>query len=114
MLMWAGTPHGKEALTRLDIDTADGRCDDRIALRCPVTLYQKSVNGRLRVVSAHVLNISSSGALAHASQPLTIGAYVRMRGNELLSGMAQVRHCSRHGFGFRIGLRFAMALPDRF
>jgi hypothetical protein len=111
MLMWAGTSRKTEA--EIDIDS-DRRGDKRISLRCPISLSQTSDGGRVRSICAHALDISSSGALIHASRPMSIDADVRIRGNELLVGAAQVRHCSRQGFGFRIGLEFATDLTKRF
>jgi len=111
MLMWAGTQRKTEAETDID---PDRRGYERISLRCPISLSQSSDSGCIRSISAEALDISSSGALIHASRPMSVDADVRIRGNELLVGAAQVRHCSRQGFGFRIGLEFATDLTERF
>jgi len=111
MLMWAGTSRRTEAETDID---PDRRVYERISLCCPISLSQTTDSGRVTSISAQALDISSSGALIHASRPMSIDADVRIRGNELLVGAAQVRHCSRQGYGFRIGLEFVTDLTKRF
>jgi len=113
MLMWGGTPRKSGTLT-LDLDTDDGRVCERVPMRCSVSIFRRNDTGRIKGISARVLDISSSGALIRAWQPIRIDSYIRIRGNELLTGMAQVRHCTRKGLGFRIGLEFTTALPKRF
>jgi hypothetical protein len=52
--------------------------------------------------------MSSSGALVQALQPIRIGSRVCIvRWDGLLVGTMYVRHCSRRGLGFKIGLEFA-------
>jgi len=112
MLMWAETTHRVDAEIGID----DRRRCERISLRCPVGISPASDScSRSRTaLSGQVLDMSSSGVLIHARQQMSIDSEVRIRGNELLTGPARVRHCSQRGFGYRIGLEFATALPDRF
>ena len=113
MLMWGGNPSNRD-MTCLDLDAGDGRGHERIPIRCSILIFQRSAAGGIKAISAKVLDMSSSGALIRAWQPMEIASKVRIRGNEFLTGMAQVRHCTRQGFGFRIGLEFATALPKRY
>ena len=110
MLMWAETPDRVDAEASVD----DRRLCERISLCCPVGISPTSETGGTAVFSGQVLDMSSSGALIKARQRLSINLEVRIRGNELLTGLARVRHCSPQGFGYRMGLEFATALPERF
>jgi hypothetical protein len=109
MLMWAET--NAEDVTAFE---SDRRANERISLLCSVRISQTGDTGTAKVISAQVLDMSSSGVLIHASRAIRIASDVRIQGNELLTGIAQVRHCSPSGRGFRIGLEFATALQERF
>ncbi len=94
---------------------ANRRRWNRISIRGWLRLSYQGRGGNDRVVRGRALDVSSSGALIQALQPICIGARVRIvRGDGLLVGTTYVRHCSRHGWGFKIGLEFATPFAERF
>ena len=94
---------------------ANRRRWNRIPIRCWLRLTYQSPSGDDRVVRGRALDVSSSGALVQALQPIRIGLRVRIvRGDGLLVGTMYVRHCSRRGWGFKVGLEFATPFAERF
>jgi len=94
---------------------ANRRRWSRIPIRCWLWLTYLNPSGSDRVVRGRALNVSSSGALVQALQPIRIGSRVRIvRGDGLLVGTMYVRHCSRRGLGSKIGLEFATPFAERF
>jgi len=47
-----------------------------------------------------------------ALTPIAVGSKVRIHANELLSGIAYVRHSTRRFWRFKIGLEFAAAVQN--
>jgi hypothetical protein len=94
---------------------ANRRRWNRIPIRCWLRLSYQSPSGDDRVVRGRALDVSSSGALIQALRPIPIGSRVRIvRGDGWLVGTTYVRHCSRRGWGFKIGLEFATPFAERF
>jgi len=94
---------------------ANRRRWDRIPVRCWLRLSYQADSGGDRVVRGRALDVSSSGALIQALRPIRVGSRVRIvRGDGLLVGIMYVRHCSRCGWGFKIGLEFAIPFAERF
>ena len=62
------------------------------------------------------LNVSGSGMLVQSILPIKIGSVVRIRANmvPMFNGDALIRHCSRSGLIYKIGLEFDAPLHDRF
>src|SRR5712692_10540839 len=108
MLTWTADAETKAA------PEYDRRGYDRIPICWSVHVSDQTCAGAQRVLRGRALDMSSSGTLIETRQRLEVGSYVRLRGNELLMGAAQVRHRSRRGFKFRIGLEFVTAIEDRF
>jgi hypothetical protein len=64
-------------------------------------------------IPARGINMSRSGALVEAAEPVGIGSVVSVRVNKLgLMGTASVRHCTVKGAKFRIGLHFPAPLTQ--
>lgn len=93
----------------------DRRRWNRNPIRCWLRLAYQGPGGDDRVVRGRALDVSASGVLVQALRPIRIGSRVRiLRGDGLLVGSTDVRHCSRLGLSFKIGLKFAKPFADRF
>ena len=94
---------------------ADRRRWNRIQTRCWLRVSYQPPIGDDRVVRGRALDVNASGAMIRAFQPIPIGSRVRIvGGNGFLVGAMYVRHCSRRGWGFKIGLEFSMPFGKRF
>ena len=97
------------------IGTGEARDSERIPICCPVNLSRGDESGPSRkMIQGRVLNMSSSGVLVEALRPIAVGLQVRIRANELLVGIAHVRHSTRRSWRFRIGLEFATPVRNRY
>lgn len=89
------------------ITRSDARVSQRIPMRCWARLFYEAEAGSGRTVRSHVLNVSASGVLVEVLRPIAVGSLVRIQANELLAGIAYVRHSTRRSWRFRVGLEFA-------
>jgi|SRR5579871_189827 len=92
------------------------RGEHRSAKRLPVdyrfSLFSNGHGGQ-KYIPARGINMSRSGALVEAEEPVNIGAVVDVKVNKLgLTGSASVRHCTVKGGRFRIGLHFPSPLAQ--
>jgi len=92
------------------------RGEHRSTKRLPVD-YRFSIfsngDGGQRYIPARGINMSRSGALVEAEEPVGIGSVVSVKVNKLgLTGSASVRHCNGKGGRFRIGLHFPSPLAQ--
>ena len=107
MLTWVSKPDLQVEVNR--------RRRKRNTIRCWLRLSYLTHNGATRVIRGRAIEVSSSGALLHVLQPIPVGSCVRVvRGDGLLVGSMYVRHCSRQGWRFKVGLEFATPFADRF
>jgi len=95
---------------------AEPRAEHRSAKRLPVdyrfSLYSNDPAGQ-RYIPARGVNMSRSGALVEAEEPVSIGSIVAVKINKLgLMGSASVRHCTIKSGRFRIGLHFPNPLTQ--
>ena len=95
---------------------AKPRAEHRSAKRLPVdyrfSLYSNEPAGQ-RYIPARGVNMSRSGALVEAEEPVGIGSTVAVKINKLgLMGSASVRHCTIKNGRFRIGLHFPNPLTQ--
>jgi hypothetical protein len=81
-----------------------------------VTVVWRDGKQQIRYMRSLVRNISGGGALVLSYRPLPVGSFVRIRDASLfvLSGTARVRHCTRCGFAYLIGLKFDSDIAARF
>jgi hypothetical protein len=98
------------------IIAAPTRLEHRSAKRLPVD-YRFSIfsgdEAAQRYIPARGINMSRSGALVEADEPVLIGSMVAVKVNRLgLTGSASVRHCTVKGAKFRIGLYFPNPLTQ--
>lgn len=94
--------------------TRTERQSERVPIYCPAKLSFGTVGIEdRRIISGYVLNMSAAGALVEVGGPLVVGAEVRLHSNELLTGIAIVRHSTRKLWRFRIGLEFERSLRGR-
>jgi len=92
------------------------RGEHRSAKRLPVdyrfSIFSNGQEGQ-RYIPARGINMSRSGALVEAEEPVGIGSVVAIKVNKLgLTGSASVRHCTIKGGRFRIGLHFPSPLAQ--
>jgi len=76
----------------------------------------KDENQQIRYMRSLLRNISGEGALVLSFRPLPVGSFVRIRDANLifLADCARVRHCTRCGFAYLIGLKFDTETAARF
>jgi hypothetical protein len=69
-----------------------------------------------KVVWARAVEMSGSGVTLESILPFRTGSFVTLRSKSLnlLAGCAHVRHCTRSGWKFRIGLSFDTPVTARF
>jgi hypothetical protein len=117
-LMEATLEHTPRALTdgRESVKTAEMRDQARLAASGIVTVVWRDEKRQLRYMRSLLRNISGGGALVLSFRPLPVGSPVRIRDANLflLSGSARVRHCTRCGFAYLIGMKFDSDIAARF
>jgi len=113
--IFAHTPH---ALTdgREFVTSADMRDQPRLSASGIVTVVWRDENQQIRYMRSLLRNISGGGALVLSFRPLPVGSFVRIRDANLffLAGCARVRHCTRCGFAYLIGMKFDSEIAARF
>ena len=84
----------------------NNRFHDRLPVKCRFSIYADDQTGQ-RCIVARGINMSTSGALIEAAEPIRpkTSVYVKASGLGLM-GSATVRHCTASGSKFRIGLHF--------
>jgi len=86
------------------------RSQPRLPVKYRFSLYG---NQPERSMAARGINMSKSGALVEAPQPLAVGSVIYIKAPELgLMGEATVRHCTIKGSKFLIGLHFPNPLTS--
>jgi hypothetical protein len=98
------------------VKKADMRDHPRVSARSMVTVVWRDKNGQIRYMRSLVWNISGGGVLVMSYRSLPIGAFIRIRDRNLffLAGCGRVRHCTRWGFVYLIGLKFDSQIAARF
>jgi hypothetical protein len=98
------------------VEKADMRDQPRLSARGMVTVVWRDENRQIRYMRSLVWNISGGGALVLSYRPLPVGSFVRIRDRNLffLTGSASVRHCTRRGFVYFVGLKFDSEIAARF
>jgi hypothetical protein len=113
-LCWTG-PQNEDVATAELTATGEARISERIPICCPVSLSHENENSHSRrMIRGRVLNMSASGVLVEVLRPIAVGSQVRIRGNELLTGTAFVRHATGRLWRYRIGLEFAQPVQNRY
>jgi hypothetical protein len=84
--------------------------DGRNHMRIPAE-FKASLNGVFGTVYVTGVDATRDGAGVRAMEPLAIGTLVFLKISTLgLMGFAHVRHCSKRGSGYLLGLKFREAL----
>ena len=113
-LAWT-SPQNEDVAAAKPIRTGEARVAERIPICCPINLSHGSESDHSRrMIRGRVLNMSASGALVEVLRPIAVGAQVRIQANELLTGVAFVRHSTGRLWRFRIGLEFAEPVQNRY
>ena len=85
---------------------ANNRFHDRLPVQCRFSIYAEGQTGQ-RCIVGRGINMTTSGALVEAAEPIRPKTLVYVKANGLgLMGSATVRHCTPSGSKFRIGLHF--------
>jgi hypothetical protein len=94
------------------------RADSRfhgLKIQCRVTLSWEDAEGHTCSMRVRGLDMSRLGARVESSEPMAPGTFVFLQAPELkLMGGAVVKHCSRRGFNYRIGVEFRNPLTKCF
>jgi hypothetical protein len=98
------------------VKKAEMRDQPRLSARSIVTVVWRDEKQQIRYMRSLVRNISGGGALVMSYRPLPVGSFVRIRDANLffLAGCGRVRHCTRWGFLYLIGLKFDSEIAARF
>ena len=88
------------------VSRTNNRFYDRLPVKCRFSIYADGQAGQ-RCIVGRGINMSQSGALIEAAEPIRPKTSVYVKANGLgLMGNATVRHCTPSGSKFRIGLHF--------
>jgi PilZ domain len=111
----AGTPRAVND-GRGFVKKTDMRDQPRLSARDMVTVVWRDENRQIRYMRSLVWNISGGGALVISYRPLPVGSFLRIRASNLvfLNGCGRVRHCTRWGFAYLLGLKFDSEIAARF
>ena len=116
--MEATVTNTPQALTdgRARVKTQEMRDQARLSASGIVTVVWRDEKRRIRYMRALLRNISGGVALVLAFRSLPVGSFVRIRDASLFlaSGSARVRHCTRCGFAYLIGMKFDSEIAARF
>jgi hypothetical protein len=98
------------------VKKADLRNHTRLSARSMITVVWRNENQQIRYMRSLLRDISGGGALVLSYRSLPVGSFVRIRDRNLffLAGCARVRHCTRWGFVYLIGLKFDSEIAARF
>jgi hypothetical protein len=107
---------GSLADGRESVKNAEMRDQERLSARGMVTVVWRDENRQIRYMRSLLRNISGGGALVLSFRPLPVGSVVRIRNANLffLADCAGVRHCTRCGFAYLIGLKFDSEIAAQF
>ena len=94
--------------------TGEARLSRRFPTRCWATISYDTEDGRRKMITGRVVNMSAMGVLMEALRRPPVGTQVRIQANELLVGTAFVRRSAWGSWRFRIGLEFAKAIRNRY
>jgi len=83
-----------------------GQSDGRDHVRIPAE-FEASLSGSFGSLYVSGVDATRDGAGVQAMEPLAIGTLVFLKISTLgLMGFAHVRHCSKRGSGYLLGLKF--------
>ena len=87
------------------------RTHDRFRVRCWVKIAALGKN-----LWARTLEVSGSGVTVEALSPIPAGTDVSMQSKQVhvLIGAASVRHCTKQGWKYRIGLELKHPFAGRY
>jgi hypothetical protein len=89
-------------------DKREQRRERRYPLDCQATLRWEDSRSQTRCLQAKALDVSDSGVRLEAFEPIEVGTYLNAWIEQYnISGGAVVRHCSRPGHCYVLGLEFS-------
>jgi len=85
----------------------DKRRKQRQLFDCSLEISWKDGEGSSRMMGVHAIDLSNSGIRVESSEPIDLQTEVYVRAERYgLTGTTSVRHCSRRGSKFVLGLEF--------
>jgi hypothetical protein len=85
----------------------DMRREDRRSCTQPVGIMWRDSAGDDKFMNAPVRDISKSGVGLQILEPVQVRSFVTLNAEKLgIHGQASVRHCSRQGIKYSIGVQF--------
>jgi hypothetical protein len=95
----------------VSVPRSEHRSNKRLPVNYGFLIHFNDPEAGQRCIPARSINMSKSGALVEAYEPIALANMVCVKvGNLGLMGMASVRHCTVRGPKFRIGLYFPTPL----
>jgi len=86
---------------------SDKRRKQRQRFDCPLEVSWKDSQGNSRTIMAQAIDVSNSGIRVEASEPIEMHTEVYVRAERYgLTGSTALRHCSRRGSKYVLGLEF--------
>lgn len=113
IISWTGCAENECEIAELP-PTGEARLSRRFPTRCWATIAYDTENGRRKMITGRVVNMSATGVLMEALRRPPVDTQVRIYANEPLVGTAYVRHSTRRSWRFRIGLEFATPIRSRY
>jgi len=93
-----------------DIHMNDKRRKQRQLFDCSLEISWKDSRGSSRTITAQAIDVSNSGIRVEADEPIEMHLEVFVRAERYgLTGSTAIRHCSRRGSKYLLGLEF---IPD--
>jgi curved DNA-binding protein CbpA len=90
-----------------DIHMSDKRRKQRQLFDCSLEISWKDSQGISRTISAQAIDVSNSGIRVETSEPIEMHIEVYVRAERYgLTGSTTIRHCSRRGSKYVLGLEF--------
>jgi DnaJ domain/PilZ domain len=90
------------------IDMSDKRRKQRQLFDCSLEISWKDSQGSSRTMTAQAIDVSNSGIRVEASEPIEMHLAVYVRAERYgLTGSTTIRHCSRRGSKYVLGLEFS-------
>jgi len=112
-VLWTGCAENECEIAELP-PTGEARLSQRFPTRCWATISYETEDGRRKMITGRVVNMSATGVLMEALRRPPVETQVRIYANELLVGTAFIRRSAWSSWRFRIGLEFATPVRNRY
>jgi PilZ domain len=94
--------------------TKDVRRHHRVPYIGPVQISWESADGNTRYAQGKCVDLSEGGLRVEVSHPVPVRTNVSLRADRIkLAGSAWVKHSTRHGARYILGLELSQVLTDK-